>query len=107
MSLAQGGWFEVSKLEFIFYSAKNKVEDIKLVIEGMKKHMKRYASHTSYETSYEVDSVMSSDVKVKIEFSKSISLNTVNKLLSQMALEKIYRIIYMPLDKKVDVSVMG
>ena len=69
--------------------------------------MKIYASNTSCEISHEVDTVISLDVKVKVEFSQSIALNTVNKLLSKMALEKIHRIIYEPLNEKAEVYVMG
>lgn len=105
--MARRGCFEVTKLEFNFYSTKDESGRTKIVSDAMETHLKKYASGTNYEISHELHDVLGKDVYVTVEFSKSISLNTINKLLSKMEVKHIDQIVYRPFSKEVIISVVG
>jgi len=105
--MARKGCFEVTKLEFNFYSTKDEVGRTKFVSDAMETYLKKYASGTNYQIAHEVHDLLGSDVYVTVEFSKSISANTVNKLLRKMDVKYIDHIVYRPLSKEVIISVVG
>ena len=103
--MARKGCFEVTKLEFNFYSTKDEVGRTKIVSDAMETYLRKYASGTNYEIVHEVHDLLGSDVQVIVEFSKSISLNTVNKILSRMDIRHIDQMLYKPFSMKVVISV--
>ena len=105
--MARKGCFEVNKLEFNFYSTKDEAGRTKIVSDAMKIHLKKYASGTNYEIAHELHNLLDSNVQVTVEFSKSISLNTINKLLCKMDVKHIDQMVYKPFSKEVIISVIG
>lgn len=105
--MARKGCFEVIKLKFTFYCSRDESGKAKFVSEAIKKYLNKNASSTSYEISHSVCEVETTDVMVNVEFSKAISVNTVNNFLSTMKGKCINQIQYIPLSKEVIVSVLG
>ena len=103
--MARKGCFEVSKLKITFYSSLDVGGKTKLVSEGMEKYLKKYASNTSCKISHELNYLISPDVEITVEFSNSISLNTVNNILSHIIGEKLSQLIYKPSDGVMQISV--
>ena len=102
--MARKGCFEVSKLKFTFYSSMDELGKADFVIEGLSKGLKKHASSTSCSITHRLNDVISPDVEVDVEFSRTISLNTVINILSQMVGEKFYQLWYKQSDKEVRIS---
>ncbi len=105
--MARKGCFEVTKLEFNFYSTKDEAGRTKIVSDAMETYLRKYASGTNYEIAHELHDLLGSDVQVTVEFSKSISLNTVNKILCKMDVKHIDHLVYKLFSKEVIISVVG
>lgn len=105
--MARKGCFEVTKLEFNFYSTNDEAGRTKIVSDAMETYLRKYASGTNYEIAHVVHDLLGSDVQVTVEFSKSVSLNTVNKILCKMDVKHIDNMVYKPFSKEVIISVVG
>lgn len=104
--MARKGCFEVIKLKFIFYCSMDEMGKTELVSEGMRKYVKKYASNTDYKITHELKDIISPDVEIKVEFSKVISLNTVEKILSHIVGTKSFGLTYASSNKEVRISIM-
>ena len=78
--------FEVISLKFRFNSYGTTLPSKEsFVSEGLSKYLKKYSSNTSMK--YCCATLEGGDIIVDVDLSKKISLNTVNKILSQMYAE--------------------
>ena len=100
--------FEVVTLKFRFNSyGKTLTGQESWVSEELRKYLKRYSSNTSLK--YCCATLEDGDIVVEADFSKKISLNTVNKILLKMYAENNNKlhIDYGEIKKTVTVSVLS
>lgn len=107
--MARRRCFEVYGLTFVFWCTTDESAMSKFVSEKLNEYLKKYASNTSYNVMHKKGFDYDSFVRVNVEFSKNISVNTVMIILTNMFYKdnRLSDITYENENKVITVNILG